>query len=231
MNLFILKYCILIGAILTSSALVAGPLNPLTLVSEKSVTDSGEISADAIYQFGSETFYKELDKPGNEYLKANTEGYSKELIPTEKQEETFAARWEKGLALFGTGYRGSTDTFFSMAAIPEMKDDDQKVAVCGNFRQAKEDLRMSEQYFLAAKASASAGSASGFTIGMVIPRISRVAANAEDAELSCMRAVLADRKNDPSAFKKSLDETGASLRDSRLQYAELKVLSEDFNEL
>jgi hypothetical protein len=228
MNLFIVKYCILIGAVLTSSMLVAGPLNPQTMFSSESTTDSGAITADAIYQFGSDTFYKELDKPGNEYMKANMEGYSKELIPTDTQEETFAARWEKGVALFMTGYQECTDTYFLMATIPEMDGIDKKQAVCRDFRQAKDDLKMSEQYFRQAKASSSAGSASGFTIGMVIPRVDQIATDAEDSEIACMKAVLADRDNNPAGFRQGLDEAGRNIRDIRLQYAELKVLSEDF---
>jgi hypothetical protein len=228
MNLFIVKYCILIGAILTSTVLVAGPLNPQKLFSEPSITDSGEISADAIYQFGSDMFYKELDKPGNEYMKANMEGYSKELIPTEQQGETFATRWEKGVALFGTGYRECTDAFFTMAAIPEMDDTGKKAAVCDGFRIASDDLGKSGQYFLAAKASSSAGSASGFTIGMVIPRISGITANAGDAEQSCRKAVLADMNDDPEGFRQYLDETGLHIREMRRLKAELNVMSEDF---
>ena len=68
MNLFILKYFLLIGGILASTALVAGPLNPQTILSNSS--SNGNLSADSVYQFGSEVFYKELDKPGNEYLKS-----------------------------------------------------------------------------------------------------------------------------------------------------------------
>lgn len=228
MNLFVIKYCLLIGAILTSTALVAGPLNPQRLFSEESVTDSGEITADAIYQFGSEMFYKELDKPGNEYMKANMEGYSKELVPTEQQDETFATRWAKGVGLFNTGYNQCMDTFFLMATIPEMTDTDSKMAVCGNFRDAKEKLILSEEFFLAAKASSSAGSASGFTIGMTIPRVSGITANAEDMEMSCRKAVLADMSNNPEEFRQYIDEAGSGLREMRRQYAELKVLSEDF---
>jgi hypothetical protein len=228
MNLFVIKYCILIGAVLTSTALVTGPLNPQKMFSEESLTESGEITADAIYQFGSDAFYKELDKPGNEYMKANMEGYSKELIPTEQQEETFATRWTKAVMVFSTGYQECTDTYLQMVTIPEMDENDRKVAVCGNFRHAKENLRLSGKYFLAAKASSSAGSASGFTIGMVIPRVDRIAANAEDAEIACMKAVLADRGNDPEGFREGIDEAGESIRGMRLQYAELKVLSEDF---
>jgi hypothetical protein len=228
MNLFIIKYAILIGAILTSTALVTGPLNPQKMFSDSATTDSSGITADAIYQFGSDTMYKELDKPGNEYMKANLQGYSKELVPTEQQEKTFETRWAGAVALYDTGYRQCMDTFFQMATIPEINNPDTKKAVCDQFRQAKEDLLLSGVYFQAAKASSSAGSASGFTIGMVIPRVSRISADAEDTEISCMKAVLADRNHDTEGFRQNLTEAGSSLREMKQLNAELKVLSNDF---
>lgn len=228
MNLFVIKYCLLIGAVLTSTVLVTGPLNPQKLFAEESITDSGEITADAIYQFGSDVFYKELDKPGNEYMKANMEGYSKELIATETQEENFATHWAKGIGLFSAGYRECTDTVFLMATIPEMDADDRKVAVCGNFRHAKDNLRLSGTYFMAAKASSSAGSASGFTIGMVIPRVDRISSGAKDAEIACMKSVVADRNGNREGFRQELNNAMQSITEMKRLNAELKVLSDDF---
>ena len=229
MNLFIVKYCILIGAILTSTALVTGPLNPQKMFSSDSMTDSGEITADAIYQFGSDAFYKELDKPGNEYMKANMEGYSKELVPTENQEKNFATRWAGAVALYTAGYRKCTEAFFQMAAIPDMTGADENELPCDTFRLAQDDLVASEQRFLAAKASSSAGSSSGFTIGMVIPRVDRISAHAQDAEIACRKAVLADRNGDSEGFRQSLNDAKVDITEIKRLNAELEVLSDDFS--
>jgi hypothetical protein len=207
---------------------VAGPLNPQKLFSEPAATDSGGITADAIYQFGSDTLYKELDKPGNEYMKANMEGYSRELVPTDRQQQTFESRWADAIVLYGNGYQGSTGALLEMVTIPQVQDAAGKKAACDHFRLAKEDLTSSVSYFTAAKASSSAGSASGFTIGMVIPRVSRISADAEDAEIACMKAVLADRNGDEKGFQQNLDDTKTSLAEMKRLNAELKVLSDDF---
>jgi hypothetical protein len=228
MNLFIIKYAILIGAVLTSTALVTGPLNPQKMFASDTMTDSGEITADAIYQFGSDAFYKELDKPGNEYMKANMEGYSKELVPTEQQGKNFALRWTGAVTLYKSGYRKCTDAFFRMATIPDVTSADEKRAACDSFLEAKEELVTSEQRFLAAKASSSAGSSSGFTIGMVIPRVSRISACAQDVEIACLKAVLADRNSNPEGFRQNLNEVKAILGEMKRLNAELKVLSDDF---
>jgi hypothetical protein len=228
MNLFIIKYAILIGAILSSTALVAGPLNPQQLFSEPAANDSGGITADAVYQFGSDTLYKELDKPGNEYMKANMEGYSRELVPTEQLQQTFESRWARAVLFYGNGYGESTGSLLEMVTIPQIQNATEKKRACDHFRLAKEDLRSSESYFMAAKASSSAGSASGFTIGMVIPRVSRISTDAEDAEISCMKAVLADRNGDKNGFQKNLDDAKASITEMKRLNAELKVLSDDF---
>ncbi len=53
MNLIVIKYCLLIGAILASTSVVAGPLNPQHLFSDP---EDAEITADAIYQFGSDVY-------------------------------------------------------------------------------------------------------------------------------------------------------------------------------
>jgi len=228
MNLFIIKYALLIGAILTSTALVAGPLNPQQLFSSDTSTGSGQITADAIYQFGSDTLYKEIDQPGNEYLKANLQGYSRELVPTEQLAKDFRARWAGGISLYTTGYQGSTEAFIQMAGISQMRSADEKKAVCDNFRRAKEELRSSEQSFLAAKASSTPGSSDGFTIGMVIPRVDTISSDAEDAEMACMKSVLADRDGDGEGFRQDLTDAKQSLAEMRRLNAELKVLSDDF---
>ena len=228
MNLFVIKYAILIGAVLTSTALVAGPLNPQEMFSSGTTTDSGQITADAIYQFGSDTLYKEIDKPGNEYMKANLQGYSKELVPTDQLAKNFDTRWAGAVSLYGTGYQECTDAFIGMAGISQMNNPDEKKAVCDRFRQAKEDLRSSEQYFQAAKASSTAGSSAGFTIGMVIPRVERISSDAEDAEISCMKSVMADRNGNEEGFRQNLNDARQSLVEMKRLNAELKVLSDDF---
>jgi hypothetical protein len=229
MNLFIIKYAILIGAILSSTALVAGPFNPQKMFSEPAADDSAGITADAIYQFGSDTLYKELDKPGNEYMKAGMEGYSRELVPTEHQQQTFESRWESALIFYGTGYREATGALLEVVTIPDIQNATDQNAVCDHFRLAREEFGSSKAYFTAAKASSSAGSASGFTIGMVIPRVSRIADETSDAEISCMKAVLAERKGDRDGFRKNLDDIKADIAEMRRLDAELKVLSDDFS--
>jgi hypothetical protein len=228
MNLFIIKYALLIGAVLSSTALVAGPLNPLEMFSSDSTTNTTQITADAIYQFGSDTLYKELDKPGNEYMKANLEGYSKELVPTEQLAKNFETRWAGAVTLYKTGYEECMDAFIQMPGISQMNSPDEKKAVCDRFRKAKEDLRMSGQYFLAAKASSTAGSSAGFTIGMVIPRVDGISSDAEDAEIACLKSVLADRNGDGEQFRQNLDGARQSIGEMKRLNAELKVLSDDF---
>ena len=228
MNLFIIKYALLIGAVLSSTALVAGPLNPLEMFSSDSTTNSTQITADAIYQFGSDTLYKEIEKPGNEYMKANLEGYSKELVPTEQLVTDFETRWAGAVSLYRIGFSECMDAFIQMPGISQETSPDEKKAVCNRFRKAKEDLRLSREYFLAAKASSTAGSSDGFTIGMVIPRVERVSSDAEDAEIACMKSVLADRNGDREGFRQNLNDARQSIGEIKRLNAELKVLSDDF---
>ena len=225
MNIVIIKYCLLIGAILASTAVVAGPLNPRTIFTNP---DNGDVAADSVYQFGSDVFYKEINKTGNEYLQASVEGYSKELIPTGTMEENFSERWNKGVALFLSGYRGSTGVVFELAGVPAMTDMNEKTAVCTKLRTSRGEMVKSLDYFTAAKASATAGSSQGFSIGMTIPRIEQINGEAEDAEISCMQAVLADRENNPAAFSQRLRETDSHIREMRRIFPELGVVSDDF---
>jgi hypothetical protein len=225
MNLIVIKYCLLIGAILASTSVVAGPLNPQHLFSDP---EDAEITADAIYQFGSDVFYKEIDKPGNEYMQTSVEGYSRALLPTEEMEEKFQERWSKGVSLFLSGYHGCTGAFYELAGVPEMTDRKEKAAVCMKFRTSREEIKQSLEYFAAAKARATPGSSHGFSIGMVIPRIEQISSEAEDAEISCMQAVLGDRENNPVAFSRYLKETDDHVREMRRIFPELRVMSDDF---
>jgi hypothetical protein len=149
-------------------------------------------------------------------------------VPTDEQEKKFATRWAGAVSLYTTGYQECTDNFIQLATIPELTDADKKKEVCMNFREAKENLRSSEEYFQAAKSSSSAGSSSGFIIGMVIPRVDSISADAEDTEIACMKAELADRNGDPAGFRQSLIDARTSLGDMKRLNAELEVLSNDF---
>jgi len=225
MNLVIIKYSLLIGAVLASAAVVAGPLNPQKLFSDP---EDGKLAADSIYQFGSDVFYKEIGKPGNEYMQNSVEGYSKALIPTKEMDQTFQDRWDKGVSLFLSGYRGCTEAFFELPGVPEMKGTQEKVAVCMKFRKSRAEMLQSLDYFAAAKASAAPGSSQGFTIGMVIPRVEQINSEAENAEISCMQAVIADQDNDPVAFSGYLKETGVHVREMRRIFPELGAVSNEF---
>ena len=225
MNLAVVKYCLLIGAVIATTAVVAGPLNPQTLFSDPK---NGQLAADSIYQFGSDAFYKEINKTGNDYMKSSVEGYSQALIPTDQMEETFQERWSKGISLFKDGYNGCTEAYYEMPGVPEMTVGPEKVAVCTKFRDSRREMLQSIDYFTAAKASATPGSSQGFTIGMVIPRIEDINSEAENAEISCMQAVLADRNNDQAGFVRNLKETGTHIREMQRIYPELAVLSDDF---
>jgi hypothetical protein len=225
MNFVIIKYCLLIGAILASTAVVAGPINPQKMFSDP---NEGEVAADSIYQFGSDVFYKEINKPGNEYMKTSVEGYSKALIPTDAMEENFQNQSGKGVRLFLSGYRGCNEAYLELAGVPQMTDKKEKSAVCTKLRTSRNEMVQSLDYFSAAKASATPGSSQGFFIGMVIPRIEQIESKAEDAEISCMQAVLADRENNPEAFSKYFKETDRNIREMKRIFPELAVVSDDF---
>jgi len=227
MKLLALKYCILIGAILTSAGLVAGPLGP-----EKIVTTTAEgeqVSADLIYQFGSDAFYKEVSKPGNEYMQSSLEGYSRDLVVSDTQNRVFQNQWDLGITAFKSGYHGCTEAFFQLAMVPEMRSNAEKTAVCTKFRIAHENLLKSQDYFTSAKSSTAPTVSTGFTIGLVLPKIDQIARSGQNAEISCMKAILADRDNDSRAFQNELEATGQAVHEMKRVYAELKVLSNDFD--
>src|SRR5512145_564341 len=116
MNLVVVKYCLLIGAILVSTSAVTGPLNPQHLFGDPA---QDELTADSVYQFGSDVFYKEIDKPGNEYLQTSVQGYSRALVPTDEMEEKFKERWSEGVRLFRSGYAGCLGSAVELAAVPD----------------------------------------------------------------------------------------------------------------
>jgi hypothetical protein len=109
-----------------------------------------------------------------------------------------------------------------------MTDKKEKTAVCTKLRTSRHEMVQSLDYFSAAKASATPGSSQGFFIGMIIPRIEQIESKAEDAEISCMQAVLADRENNPEAFSKYFKETDSHIREMKRIFPELAVISDDF---
>lgn len=226
MNLIAIKYCLLIGALLASTAVVAGPLNPQAVFDD---SEDVKVTADSIYQFGSDVFYKEINKTGNEYMQNSVEGYSGALIPTEEMEQKFSDRWSKGVCLFLSGYRGSNEAFFELAGVPDMISTKEKTAVCTKFRSSREEMLQSLDYLAAAKSSATPGSTQGFTVGMAIPRIESIHSEAKEAEIACMQAVLADRENNPAAFSRYLKEAHNHIREMKRIFPELSVVSDDFS--
>jgi hypothetical protein len=225
MNLIIIKYGLLIGAILASAAVVTGPMNPQKLFSDP---ENGQVAADSIYQFGSDVFYKELDKPGNEYMKTSVAGYSQSLLPTEEMQNTFQERWTRGITLFGEGYSDCTTAFYELLGVPELPTAQQKAEVCKKFSRADTEFGQSLAYFAAAKASATPGSAQGFTIGMVIPRVEQIRYEGQEAETSCRLAVLADTSEDPTGFSVNVKDTQTHIKEMQSIYPEMKAVSNDF---
>jgi hypothetical protein len=225
MNLIIIKYGLLIGAILASTAVVSGPLNPQKLFTDP---ENGNITADSIYQFGSDVFYKELDKPGNEYMKSSVAGYSQSLISSKEMDDAFQEHWTAGITAFGSGYSDCTAAFYELVGVPELPTAQQKAAVCKKFSLADTEFQQSLAYFTAAKGSAAPGSAQGFTIGMVIPRIEAIRKECQDAEISCRMAVLADTSQDPAGFSANVKDSQGHIREIQRIYPELKGLSNDF---
>jgi len=228
MNFMFMKYLIVIAGIVGTTMVVSGPFTPYALGAQPQY--EGSVTAQSMIQFGSETFYSELNKTGNEDLKKGVEGYSQGLLTTKEQEQRYNSAWLNGVVSFKTGYNECISAFFTLVSVPAMQDNQEKTMVCDQFRAAKADLNAAITAFSAAKASVTPGSSQGFTIGMVLPRVSAIESQAEDAEISCLKAVLADRDNDQAGFKKSVSDVDANIREMRRLYPELKVLSTDFND-
>jgi len=228
MNFLMIKYLICIAGIVGTTMIVSTPLTPYALTSQ--LHPDGEITSESMIQLGSETFYAELGKPGNEYLKEGVAGYSRDLLPTKEQEQKFNSAWKSGISSFKAGYTGCTEAFYHLLAVPDMQDRRENNNVCDQFRQAKDDLRAAIIAFTAAKASVSPASSLGFTIGMVLPRISAIEIQSEEAEISCMKAVLADRDNDGAGFVQNMRDVEGNIREMRRLYPELKALNNDFGD-
>jgi hypothetical protein len=179
-------------------------------------------------QFGTDTFYAELEKPGNEYLRQEVTGYSRDLLPTKEQEQKFNSAYKSGISSFRAGYSQCIEAFYNLLTVPDMQGGKEKIKVCDQFRQGKDDMHDAILAFTAAKASVSPASSQGFTIGMVLPRVSAIESQAEDSEISCMKAVLANQDNDKAGFEQNVRDLENRIREMRRMYPELKALNSDF---
>ncbi len=226
MNLFLLKNIILIAGILGTTAVVSGPVHDA--ITGGTGGSMGNISADSIYQFGSGLFYKEISKPGNEYMCSSVEGYSTNLIQGDQSTANFNADWQEGVSVFKTGYAECTDAYIMLSEVPTIQDPSGKNAAWEKMRAGREDIAKADQILVEAKTFASPGSSLGFTIGMVLPRIDEIETSAEDAELASIQATIADRSHDEAGFETHLKEAGAAIDEMKRVYPELQVLSSDF---
>ena len=223
MNFFLLKNVILIAGILGTTAIAAGPVQNMI-----SGASGENMSADSVYQFGSGLFFKEINKPGNEYLQSSVEGYSQSLIQDDRETASFDEEWQQGISTFKAGYSECNEGYLMLTTIPGIRDQKGKNAPWEMMRAGREDIARSAGFFRAAKSHASPGSSLGFTIGMVLPRIDEIGTSAGDAELAGMKATLADRDHDTAGFEGHLREAGAAIREMKRIYPELRVLSKDF---
>ena len=225
MNLIVLKYGVLIGALLATSAFVSGTFNPPSTLQG---VNSSEIDAQSIFAFGSQVFYKEASKPGNEYVENGVQGYSQNLVPTDAENQAYSSSWQDGVSDFVTGYNKCTDALFDLAAVPSMQTTKEKMAVCDEFAAGENEMIKGRQEFTSAKSSTSPATDSGFTIAMVLQQVDEIIQSSDNADTSCMKAVLADHNHDPAGFSQSFKDTQSSVQDMERVYPELKVLSSDF---
>ncbi len=228
MNFLFLKYLVVIAGMIGTTAIVSLPFTPYALGSQPEY--QGEITAESMIQFGSDTFYSEIEKSGNEYLKEGVEGYSQDLLPTGEQEQRFNSAWASGTASYKNGYNGCIESFYRLLTVPDMQDTKEKTRVCEQFRLAKEDLEAAITAFTAAKSSVAPSSSQGFLIGMVLPRVNAIGNEAEDAEIACMKAVLANRDDDQTEFEENIHDAEENIREMRRLNPELTALSDDFRQ-
>lgn len=210
---------------LTTTAFVGADLH--TSSSSAAGTTNG-LDAQSIFAFGSQIFYKEAAQPGNEYVQAGVSGYSHDLVSTSTEDQTYATAWQAGVSTFISGYTKSTEALLDLLTVPTLKTNAEKMAACDKFSSGEEEINQSESYFLAAKASASPATASGFTIAMVLERVDEILASSDAADQSCMKAVLADHNHNPEEFSRNLKDVENSVQEMRRIYPELQVLSNDF---
>jgi len=225
-NLIVLKYGILIGVLLATSAAVSGTFN--TSVASPTGQNTTGIYAQSIFAFGSQVFYKEVSQPGNEYMQTSVRGYSQNLVPTDAENQAYASSWQAGVADFVTGYTRCTSALFDLAAVPTMQTKEEKMAVCDEFAQGENEMTKGEGEFVSAKSSASPATDSGFTIAMVLERVDEIIQSSDDADTACMNAVLADHNHDPAGFSENVKKAQSAVQDMQRVYPELQVLSSDF---
>ena len=225
-NLIVLKYGILIGALLATSAFVGGSFNQSTV--SQAGQNSTEIDAQSIFAFGSQVFYKEVSQPGNEYMQTSVQGYSQNLVPTDADNKAYSSSWQAGVADFVTGYNRCTSALFDLASVPTMQTAKEKMAVCDEFAEGESEMTRGQDEFTSAKASASPATDSGFTIAMVQERTSEIIQSSDDADTACMKAVVADHNHDSTGFAENLKAVQSAVQDMQRVYPELTVLSSDF---
>lgn len=226
MNLFVLKYCVLIGALLSTTAFVAVSQNPGS--HQSGDEGSTPIDTRSIFVFGSQVFYHEVSQPGNEYMQSSVEGYSQNLVPTDEEDNAYEGKWKTGVKKFLTGYNLCDVALVNLASVPQMQTNKEKAEVCGEFLAGENALLDSKNDFLAAKASTSPATYSGFTIAMVLERVDEISQNADTADQACMNAVLADHNHDSAEFSKNLMDARNAVKEMERIYPELQVLSSDF---
>ena len=226
MNLIVLKYGILIGALLATTAFVSPALNPLS--APPGNQNSSGIDAQSIFAFGSQVFYRQVSQPGNEYMQTSVQGYSRNLVPTDADNRNYSSLWQAGVADFVTGYNRCTSAFFDLASVPSMQTAKEKVAVCDTFAQGESEMRRGQDEFTSAKASASPATDSGFTIAMVLERTGAIIESSDEADTACMKAVVADHNHDAAGFAESLKTAQRAVQEMQRVYPELRVLSSDF---
>jgi hypothetical protein len=226
MNLIILKYGILIGALLTTTAFVSGTFNNTSAVQGEQ--NSSGIDAQSVFAFGSQVFYKDVSQPGNEYMQGSVQGYSQDLVPNDTENQAYASSWQAGVSEFVSGYNRCTGALFDLASVPSMQTNQEKMAVCQEFLDGENEMTRARNDFLSAKSSTSPAVDSGFTIAMVLERVDEIIQSSDDADQACMNAVLADHNHDSAGFSANLKDTQNAVQEMKRVYPELGVLSPDF---
>jgi predicted secreted protein len=226
MNLFILKYGILIVSLLTTTAFVSSTLNPLSAQSND--VNGTVIDSQSVFAFGSQVFYREVSKPGNEYMQSGVEGYSQDLVPTDAEDKNYTASWQAGVAKFESGYNRCIYALVTHTSASAVQTPEEKTTVCEKFRAGENEMIQAKNDFLAARASASPATDSGFTIAMVLERVDEIIQSSDDADQACMKEVLAENNPDYADFSSNRKDIESAVQEMKRIYPELQVLSSDF---
>jgi hypothetical protein len=226
MNLIILKYGILIGALLTTTAFVSGTFNNTSAVQGEQ--NSSGIDTQSVFSFGSQVFYKEVSQPGNDYMQGSVQGYSQDLVPNDTENQAYASSWQAGVAEFESGYNQCILALSDLSSVPGMKTDQEKMAVCQKFSEGENEMNEAKNDFLSAKGSTSPAVYSGFTIAMALEKVDEIIQSSDDADTACMNAVLADHNNDMEGFIENRKDAQSAVKEMQRVYPELKAISIDF---